>query len=251
MKESDRYLSLHNKYLGAVKSELRKKYNPNLPLSEKVIRALIDVGERKEKMSTFFKENILKEKYVDAYKNIVVNGDIDKLAKGFGELEEAYEKEFNTKMNLKVFDYEKGEIEKEMSPRDSVKFHNQHLQSGMLAVDPKTGHIKAWVGGVGFKYFKYDHVNSRRQVGSTLKPFVYATAISLQGISPCQEYEDIQYTIAPGDVDLFVDEEWSPANANDEFTGNFYNLYQGLLYSKNSISVRLVKELGSVSVIRK
>ncbi len=250
IKESDRYLNLHNSYLGALKSTLQKKYNPRLPLNEKVIRNLIDVKERKVKMSSLFQKEILKEQYVNDYTSIVTSNEIDQLANQFGLLEEAYKTEFNTKINLKVFDYEKGEIEKEMTPKDSVKYHNQHLQSGMLAVDPKSGHIKAWVGGVGFKYFKYDHVNSRRQVGSTIKPFVYATAISLQGISPCQEFEDIQYTIAPGDVDLFVDEEWSPANANDEFTGNYYNLYQGLLYSKNSISVRLVKELGSVNVIR-
>ena len=250
IKESERYLNLHNRYLGKLKEQLRSKYNANLPLSEKVISALIDVKERKSKMSTKLKNGDINETYIKAYKSIVTSNEIDDLATQFGALEEAFKTEFNTKIKMRVFDYENGDKEVEMSPKDSVKFHNKHLQSGMLAVDPKTGYIKAWVGGVGFKYFKYDHVNSRRQVGSTIKPFVYATAISLQGISPCQEYEDIQYTIAPGDVDLFVNEEWSPANANDEFTGNPYNLYQGLLYSKNSISVRLVRELGSVNVIR-
>jgi len=106
------------------------------------------------------------------------------------------------------------------------------------------------VGGSGFSHFKYDHVNSRRQVGSTIKPFVYATAISLMGISPCQQYDDIQYTIAPGDANFLVDKEWSPSNANETFTGNPYNLYQGLLYSKNSITVKLVKEMGNVDAIR-
>jgi penicillin-binding protein 1A len=93
-------------------------------------------------------------------------------------------------------------------------------------------------------------VTSRRSVGSTIKPFVYTSAIALQGISPCQTFDDIQYTIAPGDANFQVDKEWSPANANGEFTGNKYNLYQGLLYSKNSITVRLVKEMGNVTIIR-
>ncbi len=249
IKESDRYLSLHNKYLGAIKSKIRDKH-AGLPLNENVIKALIKVKEQKTKMSSLFKNGVLKEKYISAYKDLMTSSDMDALMNGYKSLQTNYKTVFDTKTNMKIYDYEKGEIEVEMTPRDSVKYHNQHLQSGLLAVDPKTGHIKAWVGGVGFKYFKFDHVNSKRQVGSTIKPFVYATAISLQGISPCQEYEDIQYTIAPGDVDLFVDEEWSPANANESFTGNDYNLYQGLLYSKNSITVRLVKELGSVDVIR-
>ncbi len=249
LKESDRYLALHNAYLGAIKAKIRTQH-ANLPLSENVIKALIKVKDQKQRLSHYFKNNTLKEKYVNEYKDLVTHKDMDELRDQFNQLKEAYVTVFDTPVSMKIFDYEKGEIEVEMSPRDSVKYHNQHLQSGLLSVDPKTGHIKAWVGGVGFKYFKFDHVNSKRQVGSTIKPFVYATAISLQGISPCQEFEDIQYTIAPGDVDLFVDEEWSPANANEKFTGNLYNLYQGLLYSKNSITVRLVKELGSVDVIR-
>jgi penicillin-binding protein 1A len=124
------------------------------------------------------------------------------------------------------------------------------LQSGLLAVDPESGYIKAWVGGVDHQFFKYDHVNSRRQVGSTIKPFVYATAIGVQGINPCQEFDDIQYTIVPGESNFYVDKEWSPANANGEFTGNKYNLFHGLLYSKNSITVRLIKQMGNVEVVR-
>jgi len=137
-----------------------------------------------------------------------------------------------------------------MTPLDSVRYHNMMLQSGLLSVDPKTGYIKAWVGGINHQYFKYDHVNSQRQVGSTIKPFVYATAIGMMGISPCTTFDDIQYTIAPGDANFDLQDEWTPANANGEFTLNKYNLYHGLLYSKNSITVRLVKEMGTVQVVR-
>ena len=158
---------------------------------------------------------------------------------------------FDEKIEAEVFSYEGDGVEKKnMTRRDSVLYHLRHLQAGVLSLDPKTGEIKAWVGGPSHEYFKYDHVTMRRQVGSTIKPFVYATAIGVQGLSPCQEYNDIQYTIAPGDANFQVDDVWSPSNANGTFTQNRYNLYQGLLYSKNSISIRLVKELGTVEPIR-
>ena len=154
-------------------------------------------------------------------------------------------------VDAKVFAYnEEGFEIKKMTRRDSVIYHIQHMQAGLLSLNPKTGEILAWVGGPSHEYFKYDHVTMRRQVGSTIKPFVYATAIGVQGMSPCQQFEDIQYTIAPGDANFNVDAEWSPSNANGLFTQNKYNLYQGLLYSKNSITVRIVKDLGTVEPIR-
>jgi penicillin-binding protein 1A len=164
----------------------------------------------------------------------------DDLAKGIAE-----------KRDVNVFAYNelKHEVQN-LSVLDSLLHMTRILQSGLLSVDPRNGQIKAWVGGVDFENFKYDHVNFRRQVGSTIKPFVYSTAISVQGLSPCQEYDDIQYTIAPGDANFNVSGEWTPSNANGLFTGNKYNLYQGLLYSKNSITVRMVKELGTIEPIR-
>jgi len=190
--------------------------------------------------------------HISTYKKLLDSKNWNTLKNDWGDLLDAFDQEFKqTKVKMMIYDYsEEKEVEKEMTPYDSVRYHKQHLQAGLLAVEPQTGYIKAWVGGVNHKYFKYDHVNSRRQVGSTIKPFVYATAISLQGISPCQEFEDISYSIAPGDANFNLDEQWSPANANEEFTGNKYNLWQGLLYSKNSITVRLVKEMGNVEVIR-
>ncbi len=171
--------------------------------------------------------------------------------KKWQKFQEEKEKQFGTKIKMKVFAYNANmETDTTMSPRDSVIYHLRHLQTGVLAMEPGTGYIKAWVGGIGFKYFKFDHINNRRQVGSTFKPIVYATAISVQGLSPCQEFEDIQYSIVPGEGTFYLKDEWSPANANEKFTGNKYNLYQGLLYSKNSITVRLVKELGNIEVVR-
>ena len=184
------------------------------------------------------------------YEQLSKTKDWVKVKDTWASFRKEYDKTFKTKKMVTVFDYEEGTIEKEMTQEDSVKYQMRYLQAGSLAVDPRTGEIKAWVGGIDHNNFKYDHVNMRRQVGSTIKPFVYASAIAIQGISPCQEYEDIQYSITPGEANFDMDNEWSPANSNEDFSTNKYNLYQGLLYSKNSITVRIVKEMGNVEVIR-
>lgn len=251
VKESERYLNLHDTYLSSIKTRIAEELGA-VRLSENIIKALIKVEQNELSMDAFAGDFNLSRSQKDIYKKILDKDAYwDELKSQYLKLQDDFVDIFNTPIEMEVFAYnEDGFVRDTMSPLDSVKYHNQHLQAGMLAVHPQTGHIKAWVGGVGFNYFKYDHVNSRRQVGSTIKPFVYATAISLMGLSPCQVYDDIQYTIAPGDANFEVDKEWSPSNANGEFTGNPYNLYQGLLYSKNSITVKLVKEMGNVDVIR-
>ncbi|HPK10290.1 MAG TPA: transglycosylase domain-containing protein [Saprospiraceae bacterium] len=250
VKASDRYLSLRDKYLAETLDLVHQHYQ-GLPLSDNVLNTLRKIDAGKSSLKNEVKENSLESEYEGDYQKFLNSKYWPELDKNFSTLEDAFKTEFNKPFKMMVFDYnEQGEKEVEMTPLDSVKYHNQHLQAGMLAVDPHTGYIKAWVGGVDHKYFKYDHVTSRRSVGSTIKPFVYTTAIALQGVSPCQTFDDIQYTIAPGDANFQVDKEWSPANANGIFTGNKYNLYQGLLYSKNSITVRLVKEMGNVTMIR-
>ena len=246
LKETDRYISMHDSYLGKAKTAAQKEIG-NLSLSENVIKSLIKIEKRIQSWSgAGFSKGERKQ-----YEKLMDDSSLwPDLKDGYANLQKDYRTVFKEKRNMQVFAYnENGYKEVEMSPRDSVRYHNQHLQASLLAVHPLTGHIKAWVGGAAFSHFKYDHVNSRRQVGSTIKPFVYATAISLMGLSPCQEYEDIQYTIPPGDANFNLPEAWSPGNANEEFTGNKYNLYQGLVYSKNSITVKLVKEMGNVDVV--
>lgn len=211
---------------------------------------MIAIEDGKTTFSKAIEANELSKDDRGAYQKLLSSNKWQLYRKIYEDHEASFEKEFDTPVKMLVFDYENGEKEIEMTPRDSVRFHNMHLQNATMAVDPKTGYIKAWVGGISHKYFKYDHATSRRSVGSTLKPFVYTSAMAFGGISPCQTFDDIQYTIAPGDANFHVDKEWSPANANGEFTGNKYNLYQGLLYSKNSITVRLIKELGNVDIIR-
>ncbi len=250
IKSSERYLNLRTRIMGSVLETVKESLG-NIPLSDNVINSLKLIADGKSNYKSQIDENRIDATHQEKYEKLLQSNDWTKLETSFDLLKKEYDSEFNKPIMMKVFAYnDEGEKEIEMSPIDSVKYHNQHLQSGLLAVDPHTGYIKAWVGGADHKYFKYDHVTSTRSVGSTIKPFVYTAAIALQGISPCQTYDDIQYTIAPGDANFQVDKEWSPANANGEFTGNKYNLYHGLLYSKNSITVRLVKEMGNVTIIR-
>ncbi len=247
---SKRYQSLKKKYLSDVLNKIYNEFG-GLILNEKASFGLEDVFERKKNLRQLVNEGIVKDSSVHKL-NKLLNDDLWQVYKEkWDSFQIEKNKQFDTKVKMKVFAYnEKMEKDTFMSPRDSVIYHLRHLQTGLLAMEPGTGHIKAWVGGIGFKYFKFDHINNRRQVGSTFKPIVYATAISVQGLSPCQEFEDIQYSIVPGEGNFYLKEEWTPANANGKFTGNKYNLYQGLLYSKNSITVRLVKELGNIEVVR-
>lgn len=249
IKSSERYLNMRERYLGETISKIRTK-EADLPFNDPAIKALVRIDNGKSKYSTEIEGGYLKKKYQRNYESFLKTNGWNQLKEKWSELVPVYDAVFNQKVRMKVFDYENGEIDTLMTPIDSVRFHNQHLQGSLLSVDPSTGYIKAWVGGINHKYFKYDHVNSRRAVGSTIKPFVYTTAISLMGFSPCETFDDIQYTIAPGDASFNLLAEWSPANANGEFTGNKYNLYHGLLYSKNSITVRLVKEMGNVRVVK-
>jgi penicillin-binding protein 1A len=144
------------------------------------------------------------------------------------------------KIKMKVFTWENPEEEKEvtMSPMDSLKYYKNFLQVGFMAMNPLNGHIKAWVGGNNYKYFKYDHVKQgKRQPGSTFKPFVYGAAIE-NGYSPCYEVIDAPVTFTNPDGT-----SWTPKNSEGEFTGTKYTLRRALGLSINSITAFLMKKL--------
>lgn len=249
MKSSERYASIRAKNLDSTIESINKSF-PDLSTSDNVFKSLIAISKGKSSFSKEIENRKINKDDKSSYQKLISSNKWELYKKAYEEHEADFLKTFDTPVKMMIYDHELGEKEVEMSPRDSVKYHNMMLQNGTLAVDPKTGYIKAWVGGVNHKYFKYDHTTTRRSVGSTLKPFVYTAAMAFGGIKPCQTFDDIQYTIAPGDANFYVDKEWSPANANGKFSGNKYNLYHGLLYSKNSITVRLIKELGNVDIIR-
>jgi len=248
-KGSERYLGLRNQHLGKALQNVEEKY-PGLSMSDNVIKTLDSIQQNLTSWHNATKNERLEIVDQDKYHRLI-NGELwPEIIAQYKKLQDAYKAVFFKPIKMKVFDYATGEKEVEMTPYDSVRYHKMHLQAGMLAVEPSTGFVKAWVGGVNHTYFKYDHVTMRRSVGSTIKPFVYTQAMAVANISPCQEFDDIQYTIAPGDPGFDMVEEWSPVNADEEFSGAKYNLFQGLLYSKNSISVKLLKEMGTVAPIR-
>ena len=148
---------------------------------------------------------------------------------------------------MRVFSWN-GEIDTVMTPYDSIRYNKFILQSGLLSTDPTTGHVKAWVGGINYKHFQYDHVKQgRRQVGSTFKPFVYATAINQLGLSPCDEYPNTPYTIPAGKYHL--EEDWTPKNSSDKY-GGLLSLKQALANSVNVISANLIDQTTPQNVVR-
>ena len=158
------------------------------------------------------------------------------ILKAQGLSEEEINKNFATTVKMKIFTY-KGEIEKIMSPIDSIKYYLRFLRPGFMAMETRTGYIRAWVGGIDMKYFKYDHVNinTKRQVGSTFKPIVYAAALQ-QGANPC-EY------IANEKVIYEEYDNWSPRNSDNEY-GGMYSMQGALTNSVNTVSAQLIIKAG-------
>ena len=175
------------------------------------------------------------------------NSDRFKRLKKAGKSEKYIDSVFKAKAPMKVFSW-KGEIDTIMSPNDSIKYYKFFLRSGLLSIEPQTGHIKAWVGGINHKYFKYDHVNQgKRQVGSTFKPFVYATAINQLRLSPCDKYPNTLYTIPKGKYG--IPEEWTPQNSDKKYGGEL-SLKEALGGSINVISARLIDMVTPQNVVR-
>jgi penicillin-binding protein 1A len=170
-----------------------------------------------------------------------------KRLKNIGKSSEYIAKVFNKKTKMNVFSY-KGDLDTIMSPNDSIRYYKYFLRSGLLSIEPQTGHIKAWVGGVNYKHFKFDAVEQqKRQVGSTFKPFVYATAINQLKLSPCDMFPNIPYTIPKGKYG--IPEEYTPENAGDKY-GGMLTLKQGLAGSVNTMSARLIDMVSPENVVR-
>ncbi|RTY81336.1 penicillin-binding protein [Flavobacterium sp. GSP27] len=153
---------------------------------------------------------------------------------------------FSIKTKMRVFSW-KGEKDTIMTPLDSIRYYKHFLQSGLMAMEPQTGNIKAWVGGIDYKYFQYDHVGQgARQVGSTFKPFVYATAIEQLNMSPCDSIIDSPFMIRKGRHN--VTEDWEPKNSNNRYSG-MVTLKRGLANSINIVSAKLIDRVGPAAVV--
>ncbi|MFW0736660.1 MULTISPECIES: penicillin-binding protein 1A [unclassified Flavobacterium] len=153
---------------------------------------------------------------------------------------------FKVKTKMRVFTW-KGERDTVMTPLDSIRYFKHFLQSGLMAMEPQTGNIKAWVGGINYKYFQYDHVGQgARQVGSTFKPFVYATAIEQLNMSPCDSILDGPFMIHKGRHNVTAD--WEPRNSDNRYRG-MVTLKQGLANSINTVSAKLIDRTGPEAVV--
>ena len=147
---------------------------------------------------------------------------------------------------MTVFSW-KGDIDTVMTPLDSMRYYKHYLRGAMMSMDPVNGHVKTWVGGFNYKHFQYDQVRQgRRQIGSTFKPFLYATAIDQLRLSPCDILPDALFCIEPmkfGNV-----EAWCPKNSGDKY-GQMRTLKNALANSVNTVSARLMDKVGPTPVV--
>lgn len=156
----------------------------------------------------------------------------------YGDDKEKIREVLNRPTKMRVFSY-RGERDTVMTPLDSIRYYARFLQIGMVAEDPNNGNIKAWVGGINFKHFKFDHVQqAQRQPGSAFKPFVYATAID-KGYTPCDMVQDVSTCIGT----------WCPQNFEGGGSGRTMTLRQAIAKSVNTISVQLMKKFGPETII--
>ncbi len=190
--------------------------------------------------------NLTDEETASIIKRAMKNSERWRIMKNDDKTEEEILKSFDVKTKMKVFTW-KGERDTIMTPKDSIIYYKHFLQTGFMAMEPQTGYIKAWVGGIDQKYFQYDHVGvGARQVGSTFKPFVYATAIDQLGMSPCDSIIDSRFTMPKGKWG--ITEAWTPSNSDGKYRG-LINLKVALANSVNTISAKLMDRVGPEAVV--
>ena len=168
-----------------------------------------------------------------------------RIMKANGSSEKDIVKSFSEPVKMRLFSWnKKGYIDTVMTPDDSIKYYKGHLRAAFMAIEPNTGHIKAYVGGPNYRYFKYDNVRQgKRQVGSTIKPFLYTLAMQ-EGMSPCDKVVNVPQTFMVGDT------TWTPKSTdNDDWIGQTVTLKWGLTKSSNNISAYLMKQYGPEAMV--
>ncbi len=149
-----------------------------------------------------------------------------------------------TPVKMRVFSW-KGEKDTTMSPWDSIKYTLHYLHTGFISIEPKNGYVRAWVGDIDFKYFKYDHVKqSIRQPGSTFKPLLYAYAMDLKGLTPDSKVMDVPQTFTMPDGKV-----WTPKNSDGKYANDYLTLRQALAKSVNTVSAYLISQVGPDSLV--
>lgn len=202
----------------------------------------------------FFKEKLGKK--TAPYTNQLTQAQVDeildrsvkqsdryRIMKEAGATEAAIKKAFNTPQEMSVFTW-KGEKDTVMTPLDSIRYYKYFLRTGFMSMDPLSGHVKAYVGGPNYNYFQYDMAMvGRRQVGSTIKPFLYTLAMD-NGFTPCDEFRNEEITILDE-----LGRPWSPRNGSRNRYGEMVNLRWGLANSNNWISANLISKLSPYALV--
>ncbi len=204
--------------------DLRGK--PNKPFSDEVDQATIDLLMKQAR------------RWSDRYR----------VMKARGASDAEIERSFNEKTQMRVFSWNrKGYADTLMTPNDSIRYYKSHLRAAFMALEPETGHVKAYVGGPNYRYFKYDNVRQgKRQVGSTIKPFLYTLAMQ-EGMSPCDKVVNVPQTFIVGTE---AEDTWTPKSTDrDEWIGQTVTLKWGLTKSSNNISAYLMKQFGPHAMV--
>ena len=195
--------------------------------------------------------------WIDEHGKVIPNfiEDIAKRQPFYKQLEAKFEDNqdsinyyLNKPHKVKLFDYEKGSIEMEMSSLDSIRYMVKFMHCAMVAMEPQTGAVKAWVGDIDFNSWKYDKVKAMRQPGSTFKLFVYTEAMN-QGLTPCDKRRDEYISMQVYDSKKHEMTTWTPGNANGSFSGDSIPLKSAFAKSINSVAVRLGQEMGIKRII--
>ena len=170
------------------------------------------------------------------------------LAKKYSGNSDSIDYYMNLPHTVKLFDYDGGQIERVMSSMDSIRYMVRFMHCGFVAMEPETGYVKAWVGDVDFKSWKYDKVTAMRQPGSTFKLFVYTEAMN-QGLTPCDRRQDSYFSMKVWDPSKNAETTWAPTNANGYFTGDSLPLKTAFAQSINSVAVKLGQEVGIPNIV--
>ena len=252
VRQSDRYQAYRQRILSPVLRKIGQQIDFRFSRNDREIQRMINEAEKPGVITDAVRRNLISEEFAAQHREVMGLPEFAELQEAWKQLQNTVEEEFDREVEMRVFTYDNAAMETDtmMSPLDSIRYHKMILQIGSMSVEPHTGFVRTWVGGSNFKWFKYDHVTSRRQVGSTFKPFIYAASIDLRGITPCLRVIDQPVTIGPGDGNFGLSDPWTPRNSSGAYSYTDFTLYQGLKNSVNTISAYLMKELASTEPVR-
>ena len=212
VRQSDRYQMYRRQILGPVLRKIGGTIDFRFSNNDREIDRMLAEQDTPGTIADAVRYNMISEEFAASHREVMELPEFAELKTAYAELQETVKEEFDREVEMRVFTYDNDRMETDtlMTPLDSVRYHKMILQIGSISVEPGTGYVKTWIGGSNFKWFQFDHVTTRRQVGSTFKPFVYAASVDLRGISPCLRVLDQPTTISPGDGNFHMNKEWTP-----------------------------------------